>query len=52
MTITLDNFDQKAATAFDGYLVRKDLGSEIPRQYPRADIRRGVLVGPLLRKCQ
>src|SRR5438874_2953518 len=34
MTITLDNLDQKAATAFDGYLVRKDLVRKYSRQYP------------------
>src|SRR5437868_2705434 len=34
MTVTMDNLDQKAATAFDGYLVRKDLVRKYSRQYP------------------
>jgi ATP-dependent Lon protease len=34
MTMTLDNLDQKAAEAFDGYLVRKDLVRKYSRQYP------------------
>lgn len=34
MTATMDNLDQTAATAFDGYLVRKDLVRKYARQYP------------------
>src|SRR3954467_5339443 len=34
MTVTMDNLDQKAASAFDGYLVRKDLVRKYARQYP------------------
>ena len=30
----LDILDQKAAAAFDGYLVRKDLVRKYSRQYP------------------
>ncbi len=34
MTVTMDSLDQKAAAAFDGYLVRKDLVRKYARQYP------------------
>src|SRR3974390_1811691 len=34
MTITMDELDKKAASAFDGYLVRKDLVRKYSRQYP------------------
>jgi ATP-dependent Lon protease len=34
MTITMDPTDKLAATAFDGYLVRKDLVRKYARQYP------------------
>ena len=34
MTVTMDSLDEKAATAFDGYLVRKDLVRKYSRQYP------------------
>ena len=34
MTIVMDSLDQKAAEAFDGYLVRKDLVRKYSRQYP------------------
>ena len=33
-TVTMDGLDEKAATAFDGYLVRKDLVRKYSRQYP------------------
>lgn len=34
MNMTLDSIDQLAASAFDGYLVRKDLVRKYARQYP------------------
>ncbi len=34
MTLTLDQLDRKAASAFDGYLVRKDLVRKYSNQYP------------------
>jgi ATP-dependent Lon protease len=34
MIVTMDSLDQKAAEAFDGYLVRKDLVRKYARQYP------------------
>src|ERR1700678_4442110 len=34
MSIELDPLDSLAATAFDGYLVRKDLVRKYSRQYP------------------
>src|SRR6186713_2610477 len=34
MTIALDALDTKAASVFDGYLVRKDLVRRYARQYP------------------
>ena len=34
MKLELDNLDQRAAKAFDGYLVRKDLVRKYARQYP------------------
>ena len=34
MKLGLDNLDQRAAKAFDGYLVRKDLVRKYARQYP------------------
>jgi ATP-dependent Lon protease len=34
MSVTLDSLDEKAATAFEGYLVRKDLVRKYSRQYP------------------
>lgn len=34
MNVTMDNLDKLAATAFDGYLVRKDLVRKYSRQYP------------------
>ena len=34
MNLGLDNLDQRAAKAFDGYLVRKDLVRKYARQYP------------------
>ncbi len=34
MSLQLDDLDQRAATAFDGYLVRKDLVRKYSRQYP------------------
>ena len=34
MKLELDNLDQRAASAFDGYLVRKDLVRKYARQYP------------------
>jgi ATP-dependent Lon protease len=34
MTVVMDNLDQLAAAAFDGYLVRKDLVRKYSRQYP------------------
>ena len=34
MNVTMDDLDKLAATAFDGYLVRKDLVRKYARQYP------------------
>ena len=34
MTLQLDELDRRAASAFDGYLVRKDLVRKYSRQYP------------------
>ena len=34
MRLELDDLDQRAAKAFDGYLVRKDLVRKYSRQYP------------------
>ena len=34
MSLELDHLDQRAADAFDGYLVRKDLVRKYARQYP------------------
>lgn len=34
MTMAMDSLDRKAAEAFDGYLVRKDLVRKYSRQYP------------------
>lgn len=34
MTVVMDELDRKAAAAFDGYLVRKDLVRRYARQYP------------------
>src|SRR5436853_3525718 len=34
MSIEMDNLDRLAASAFDGYLVRKDLVRKYARQYP------------------
>jgi ATP-dependent Lon protease len=34
MSMTLDDLDKKAASVFDGYLVRKDLVRKYARQYP------------------
>ena len=34
MTIVLDDLDRRAAAAFEGYLVRKDLVRKYSRQYP------------------
>ena len=34
MSLQLDELDRRAATAFDGYLVRKDLVRKYSRQYP------------------
>src|SRR5580704_11339960 len=34
MTLTMDALDQLAASAYDGYLVRKDLVRKYSRQYP------------------
>ena len=34
MTIVLDDLDRRAATVFEGYLVRKDLVRKYSRQYP------------------
>src|SRR5437667_4353789 len=34
MSMEMDNLDQLAASAFDGYLVRKDLVRKYARQYP------------------
>jgi ATP-dependent Lon protease len=34
MTMTMDSLDKLAASAFDGYLVRKDLVRKYARQYP------------------
>ena len=34
MSIALDALDTKAASVFDGYLVRKDLVRRFARQYP------------------
>src|ERR1700677_4620730 len=34
MSIQLDELDKLAASAFDGYLVRKDLVRKYSRQYP------------------
>ena len=34
MTLVLDRLDDVAATAFDGYLVRKDLVRRYSRDYP------------------
>ena len=34
MTLELDHLDRRAAKAFDGYLVRKDLVRKYARQYP------------------
>ena len=34
MTIKLDDLDKVAASAFEGYLVRKDLVRKYSRQYP------------------
>src|ERR1700752_5255165 len=34
MSVEMDNLDQLAASAFDGYLLRKDLVRKYSRQYP------------------
>ena len=34
MSMEMDNLDRLAASAFDGYLVRKDLVRKYARQYP------------------
>src|SRR5476649_1141565 len=34
MNVTMDQLDQLAASAFDGYLVRKDLVRKYARQFP------------------
>src|SRR5213082_2390104 len=34
MSVTMDQLDQIGASAFDGYLVRKDLVRKYSRQYP------------------
>ena len=34
MTLVLDDLDRRAAAAFEGYLVRKDLVRKYARQYP------------------
>ncbi len=34
MNVTMDSLDERAAGAFDGYLVRKDLVRKYSRQYP------------------
>ena len=34
MSVTMDQLDQLGASAFDGYLVRKDLVRKYSRQYP------------------
>ncbi len=34
MTVAMDTLDHKAAEAFEGYLVRKDLVRKYARQYP------------------
>jgi len=34
MSVELDELDKLAASAFDGYLVRKDLVRKYSRQYP------------------
>ena len=34
MSVTMDHLDQLGASAFDGYLVRKDLVRKYSRQYP------------------
>ena len=34
MNLEMDSLDQKAAAAFEGYLVRKDLVRKYSRQYP------------------
>jgi ATP-dependent Lon protease len=34
MSVTMDKLDERAAAAFDGYLVRKDLVRKYARQYP------------------
>lgn len=44
----LDDLDRKAATAFEGYVVRKDLVRTFSRPVPGAHLCRGVLAGALL----
>ena len=34
MSVTMDQLDRLGASAFDGYLVRKDLVRKYSRQYP------------------
>ena len=50
MTVTMDSLDEKAATAFDGYLVRKDLVRKYCAAISRADLCRRVSAWALLRQ--
>ena len=48
--IELDQIDKKAASVFDGYLVRKDLVRSTVPPVSGADLRRRVPARPLLRQ--
>ena len=45
----MDHLDKLAASAFDGFLVRKDLVRQYSRQYPVPNLCRGVPARPVLR---
>ena len=49
MTLELDTLDRLAASAFDGYLVRKDLVRKYCSPVPGADVCRGVPAWAVLR---
>ena len=50
MTIALDALDTKAASVYDGYLVRKDLVRRYSRQYPVPTYVVEFLARPVLRQ--
>ena len=52
MSMEMDRLDKLAASAFDGYLVRKDLVRKYSRQYPVPTYVVEFLAWALLRKCQ